>query len=181
MINVDDLNLIRNAIRTVENWPEDGVQFRDITTLLQNPVVFHKVIEILVNRYLSEKIEVVVGLDARGFIFGPIVAYELGVGFVPIRKCGKLPYKTVSEVYNLEYGNQTTVEIHVDAIQPNSRVLIIDDLIATGGTMLAACNLVKRLRGTVVECAVINDLLYLKGSMNIRQAGFSVYSILEYK
>jgi adenine phosphoribosyltransferase len=177
----DDLSLIRDSIRVIENWPEPGVQFRDITTLLQNPVAFHKVIDILVERYRNAKVDVIAGLDARGFIFGPIVAYELSVGFVPIRKKGKLPFDTFSESYTLEYGGVTTVEIHTDAIKQGSRVLIIDDLIATGGTMLAACKLVERLGGEVVECAVINDLLYLNGSILIKNAGFPVYSVLEYK
>jgi len=181
MTNTADLNLIRDAIRTIENWPEPGVQFRDITTLLQDPIAFHKVIDILVARYRDAKIDVVAGLDARGFIFGPIVAYELGVGFVPIRKKGKLPYATYAETYTLEYGSLTTVEIHTDAIQKGNRVLIIDDLIATGGTMLAACKLIQRLGGEVVECAVINDLLYLNGSKIIRDSGFAVYPMLEFE
>ena len=101
MANIEDLNQIRNAIRTIENWPEPGVQFRDISTLLQDPQAFHKVIDILVERYRDENVNVIAGLDARGFIFGPIVAYELGVGFVPIRKKGKLPYQTYAETYTL--------------------------------------------------------------------------------
>ena len=178
---LDDLSLIRNSIRVIENWPEQGVQFRDITTLLQDPIAFHKVIDILVNRYKNKNIDIIAGLDARGFIFGPIVAYELSVGFVPIRKKGKLPFDTFAESYTLEYGDITTVEIHTDAIKSNDNVVIIDDLIATGGTMIAACKLVERLGGNVVECAVINDLLYLNGSKRIKDAGFPVYSVLEYK
>ena len=180
-MTMDDLSLIRNSIRVIENWPEPGVQFRDITTLLQDPQAFHKVIDILVKRYQEKKIDVIAGLDARGFIFGPIVAYELSVGFVPIRKKGKLPFDTLAESYRLEYGDVTTVEIHTDAIKVNDSVVIIDDLIATGGTMIAACKLVERLGGNVVECAVINDLLYLNGSKRIKDAGFPVYSVLEYK
>ncbi len=180
MVKAEDLNLIRDSIRTIENWPEPGVQFRDITTLLQNPRAFNKTIEILVERYSDKKIDVIAGLDARGFIFGPIVANKLEVGFIPIRKKGKLPYQTYRETYALEYGDLTTVEIHIDALKPGNRVLIIDDLIATGGTMLAACRLVQRLGGEVVECAVINDLLYLNGSKLIREGGFPVYSILEF-
>ena len=122
----------------------------------------------------------VAGLDARGFIFGPVIAYELGVGFVPIRKKGKLPHTTYAESYTLEYGDITTVEIHTDAIKPGAKVLIVDDLIATGGTMLASCKLIKRLGANVYECAVVNDLLYLGGSNIIRGAGFNVYSILEH-
>lgn len=178
---IDDLSLIRNSIRVIENWPEPGIQFRDITTLLQDPIAFHKVIDILVNRYKDKKIDVIAGLDARGFIFGAIVAYELSVSFVPIRKKGKLPFDTYAESYTLEYGDVTTVEIHTDAIKANDNVVIIDDLIATGGTMLAACKLIERLGGNVVECSVINDLLYLNGSKLIKDAGFSVYSVLENK
>lgn len=176
-----ELDMIRNSIRVIPNWPEPGVSFRDITTLLQDANAFSKVIEVLVKRYQDYNIDVIAGLDARGFIFGPVVAYELNVGFVPIRKKGKLPYQTVSQDYTLEYGDSTTVEIHTDAILPKQRVLIIDDLIATGGTMLAACKLVEKLGGEVVECAVVNDLIYLGGSKEIRQNGFLVYSILEYK
>ena len=177
----DDLDLISNSIRVIPNWPEEGVSFRDITTLLQNPQAFHKVIEILLHRYKDKSIDVVAGLDARGFIFAPVLAYELGVGFIPIRKKGKLPYQTYAEDYTLEYGDITTVEIHTDAIKRGDNVLIIDDLIATGGTMLASCKLIKRLGGNVHECAVVNDLLYLNGSEIIRKEGFNVYSILEYK
>lgn len=181
MTNVAELEFIKRTIRVIEDWPEPGVSFRDITTLLQDPKAFHKVTDIFLSRYREEKIDMVAGLDARGFIFGPVLAYELGVGFIPIRKKGKLPYKTVAESYTLEYGEVTTVEMHVDAMKAGDRVLIIDDLIATGGTMLAACKLVEKLGATVVECAVVNDLLYLNGSRTIKDAGFPVYSILEYQ
>ncbi|MFN8769577.1 MAG: adenine phosphoribosyltransferase [Neisseriaceae bacterium] len=176
----DDLNYIRSAIRVIENWPEPGVLFRDITTMLQNPIAFHKVIDILLDRYQRMDIDIIAGLDARGFIFGPILAYELNKGFIPIRKKGKLPHKTIAEDYSLEYGTATTVEAHVDSINRGDKVLIVDDLIATGGTMLAACNLIKKLGGDVVECAVVNDLLYLGGSKQICDHGFKVYSLLEY-
>ncbi len=175
-----DLDIIRSSIREIPNWPEQGVMFRDITTLLQNPTAFHKVIDILVARYKDKQVDVIAGLDARGFIFGPILAYELGIGFVPIRKKGKLPFDTVAESYILEYGDITTVELHTDAVKYGDRVVVVDDLIATGGTMLAACSLIKRLGGEIVDCAVVNDLLYLCGSKRIREQGFSVFSILEY-
>lgn len=181
MIDSADMELIRSAIRTIEDWPEPGVQFRDITTLLQNPAALNKVIEILVKRYQKLKIDAVAGLDARGFIFAPIIAYQLGVSFIPIRKKGKLPYKTYSEAYSLEYSEQNCIEIHVDAISAQQRVLIMDDLIATGGTMLAACKLIERLGGIVVECAAINNLIYLGGAKTIQEHGYSVYSILDYK
>lgn len=176
----EDLVIIRDAIRVIENWPEPGVTFRDITTLLQDPAAFAKVIDLIVNRYKNMEIDAIAGLDARGFILGPIIAYELHKGFIPIRKKGKLPYTTISENYTLEYGDITTVEMHVDAIKQGDKVLIVDDLIATGGTMLAACNLIKKLGGEVVECVVINDLLYLGGSKRICDSGFKVHSLLEY-
>ena len=175
------LQLIRDSIRVIPDWPKKGVAFRDITTLLQNPKAFHAVNKIFLKRYKDKKIDAIAGLDARGFIFGPVLAYELGVSFVPIRKKGKLPHKTYAQSYTLEYGDENTVEVHIDAIMAKQNVVIIDDLIATGGTMLAACKLIERLGAKVHECAVVNDLLYLNGSNKIREAGFPVYSILEYK
>lgn len=175
-----DLELIKNAIRTIKDWPEKGVIFRDITTLLQNPQAFHKVIQILVNRYKKMSIDIVAGLDARGFIFGPIIAYELGLGFVPIRKKGKLPYNTYKESYTLEYGDSNIVEIHIDAIKKNDKVILVDDLIATGGTMIAGCKLIEKLGGSVIECAVVNDLQYLNGSNKLKELGYKLFSILEY-
>lgn len=178
--NIRDIELIRDSIRVINDWPDKGVVFRDITTLLQDSQAFRKVIDIFIKRYKDKQIDVIAGLDARGFIFAPVVAYLLGVGFVPIRKKGKLPYTSFQESYALEYGDAATVEIHVDAIKKGDRVLIIDDLIATGGTMIAACNLIKRIGGDIVECCVINDLLYLGGSTRIREQGINVYSVLEY-
>lgn len=181
LMNPDTLSLIRNAIRDIPNWPEPGVMFRDISTLLKNPEAFRAVVDLLVERYRGKGITVVAGLDARGFIFGPIVAYELGIGFVPIRKKGKLPYTTVSKSYTLEYGDINTVEMHIDAVHKGDNVLVIDDLIATGGTMLAACSLITELGANVAECAVVSDLLYLNGSKLIKEQGFEVFAILEYK
>src|SRR5574343_308938 len=143
------LDMIRNSIRDIPNWPEPGVMFRDISTLLQSPEAFRAVVDILVERYRGKGVNVVAGLDARGFIFGPVVAYELGIGFVPIRKKGKLPYTTVSKIYTLEYGDINTFEINIDEIHRGEKVLVIDDLIATGGTMLAACSLIKELGAEV--------------------------------
>ncbi len=175
------LDYIRSSIRDIPNWPEPGVMFRDISTLLTNPQSFRAVVDILVERYRDKGINVVAGLDARGFIFGPIVAYELGIGFVPIRKKGKLPYTTVSKSYTLEYGDINTVEMHIDAVHSGDKVLVIDDLIATGGTMLAACSLITEMGAEIVECAVVSDLLYLNGSQLIRKQGFKVFAILEYQ
>lgn len=180
-VMLDKVELIRNTIRTIENWPESGVRFRDISTLLQDPKALRTVVDVFIDRYKDQKIDVIAGLDARGFIFGPIIAYELGIGFVPIRKKGKLPYTTYAESYELEYGGTTTVEIHIDAVNKGDNVLIVDDLIATGGTMIAACKLIERLEANILECAVITDLTYLNGSRIIRDSGYPVYSILEFK
>jgi len=174
-----DLDYVINSIRVIPNWPEPGVSFRDITTLLKDHTAFTMVVDALVERYRNANITVVAGLDARGFIFGPIIAYQLGVGFVPIRKKGKLPYTTVSRSYTLEYGDVNTVELHIDAVKSGDNVLVVDDLIATGGTMLAACSLISDLGASVYECAVITDLLALGGSKLIKENGFKVFSILE--
>ncbi|TXH53378.1 MAG: adenine phosphoribosyltransferase, partial [Burkholderiaceae bacterium] len=137
---MNDADYIRSHIRTVPDWPSPGIQFRDITPLLSNPRVFRVLIDQFVHRYFELRPSAIAGLDARGFIIGSVLAYELNVGFVPIRKKGKLPFTTVEETYELEYGS-ATIEIHTDAVQPGDRVLLIDDLIATGGTARAAAQL----------------------------------------
>ncbi|WP_118180872.1 adenine phosphoribosyltransferase [Paraburkholderia phosphatilytica] len=167
---------IHSQIRTVPDWPQPGVQFRDITPLLQHPKAFRVLIDLFVERYVDAKLDFVAGLDARGFIIAPIVAYELNVGFIPIRKVGKLPYRTVSESYQLEYG-EATVEIHEDACRPGDRVVIMDDLIATGGTMMAGRNLLGKLGAVVVEGAAIVDLPDLGGSALLRKAGLPLYTV----
>lgn len=171
---------LRAHIRTVPDWPVTGVQFRDITPLLQDPKVFRILIDAFVHRYMDDRRpDVVAGLDARGFILGSVVAYELNVGFVPIRKKGKLPFSTVQETYELEYGS-ATVELHTDAVQPGQRVLLIDDLIATGGTMMAGKNLLEKLGAIVVEGAAIVDLPDLKGSERLRAAGLPLFTLVDY-
>ena len=160
---------LREHIRTVPDWPAPGVQFRDITPLLQDPKVFRVLIDAFVHRYMDQRPDVVAGLDARGFILGAVVAYELNVGFVPIRKKGKLPYTTVEETYELEYGS-ATVELHTDAVKAGDRVLLIDDLIATGGTMMAGKKLLEKLGATVMEGAAIVDLPELGGSARLQAA-----------
>lgn len=170
---------IKQAVRTVENWPEQGVMFRDIMPLLQNKNVFRKLIDSFVHRYQNMEIDAVAAIDARGFILGAPLAYELGLSLVPVRKKGKLPFTTVTQSYDLEYGS-AEVELHTDAFKPGDNVLVIDDLIATGGTMLAACELVKQLGANVVEVAAIIDLPDLKGSEKIKAAGFKVYSICQF-
>jgi len=170
---------IKQAVRTVENWPEPGVMFRDIMPLLQDKKIFRKLIDSFVHRYQGMNITSVAAIDARGFILGAPLAYELGLSLVPVRKKGKLPFTTVTQSYDLEYGS-AEIELHTDAFKPGENVLVMDDLIATGGTMLAACELVKKLGANVVEVAAIIDLPDLKGSERIREAGFDVYSICQF-
>lgn len=172
---------LRDNIRTVPDWPAPGVQFRDITPLLQDAKVFRVLIETFVQRYKNASMQpdVVAGLDARGFILGAVVAYQLGVGFVPIRKKGKLPFTTVEETYELEYGS-ATVELHTDAVKPGNRVLLIDDLIATGGTMMAGKKLLEKLGAVVLEGAAIVDLPELGGSAKLRASGLSLFTLVNF-
>lgn len=175
----DPAAYIRSHIRTVPDWPTAGVQFRDITPLLSNPKVFRVLIDQFVHRYFDTRPQAIAGLDARGFIIGSVLAYELNVGFVPIRKKGKLPFTTVAESYELEYGS-ATVEIHTDAVRSGDRVVLIDDLIATGGTMMAGKRLLERLGATVIEGAAIVDLPELGGSARLRDAGLPLYTLVDF-
>ena len=175
----DPIITIRDHIRTVPDWPEKGVMFRDITPLLANPRVFRVLIDQFVHRYFDERPAAIAGLDARGFIIGSVLAYELNIGFIPIRKKGKLPFDTVQESYELEYGN-ATVEIHTDAVQAGDRVVLIDDLIATGGTMLAGMRLLQRLGAHVIEGAAIVDLPELGGSAKLRAAGLPLFTLVDF-
>ena len=169
---------IRSKIRTIPNWPKKGIMFRDITTLVKNPEGLKETIDLLYNRYKNEKIDYVIGIESRGFIFGAPLAYLLGVGFIPIRKPGKLPADVISEEYSLEYGTDK-IEIHKDAIKKGDRVLITDDLLATGGTMAAARNLVKKLGAEIVECTFIVDLVDLKGKEKLK--GEKIFSVVEFE
>jgi adenine phosphoribosyltransferase len=181
MLNLSVNQYLREHIRTVPDWPAPGVQFRDITPLLQDAKVFRVLIDAFVHRYMDpeRRPDVVAGLDARGFILGAVVAYELGVGFVPIRKKGKLPFTTVEETYELEYGS-ATVELHTDAVKPGQRVLLIDDLIATGGTMMAGKKLLEKLGAEVMEGAVIVDLPELGGSDKLRATGLPLFTLVDF-
>ena len=181
MQNTSVTDYLRAHIRTVPDWPTPGVQFREITPLLQDAKVFRVLIDAFVHRYMdaSRRPDVVAGLDARGFILGAVVAYELNVGFVPIRKKGKLPFTTVEETYELEYGS-ATVELHTDAVKPGHRVLLIDDLIATGGTMMAGKKLLERLGAHVMEGAAIVDLPELGGSEKLRATGMPLFTLLDF-
>lgn len=169
---------IKSKVRSIPDWPIKGVIFRDITTLLQDPVAHREICGIFYNRYVNQHIDKIVGIDARGFLFGSVLAYKLDVGFVPIRKNGKLPYKTIRESYTLEYGEET-IEIHEDAIAKGERVVIVDDLMATGGTIKAAANLVEKLGGEIVECAFVVELPDLKGRAKLGNR--RVFSIIEFE
>jgi adenine phosphoribosyltransferase len=172
-----DMNL-KEKIRTVPHWPIEGVMFRDITTLLQDPAAFKEACDMLYDRYRDMEVDKVVAIDARGFIFGAVLAYKLNVGFVPVRKAGKLPFETISESYTLEYG-KNIVEMHIDAIKKGERVLVVDDLIATGGTMSAATRLVEKLGGEIVECVFIIELPDLNGKEKIKK--YKAFTLTEFE
>ncbi|WP_394062074.1 adenine phosphoribosyltransferase [Alcaligenes sp. WGS1538] len=179
-MQTDPAQYIRQTIRNVPDWPKPGVTFRDITPVLQDPRSFRVLIDLFVYRYMGQKLDLVAGVDARGFIVGSVLAYELNLGFVPVRKKGKLPFNTVAEEYSLEYGN-ASVEMHTDSVRPGQRVLLIDDLIATGGTLLAAARLLQRLGANVVEAAAIIDLPELGGSKAVIDSGLPVYTVCSFK
>lgn len=170
---------LQSLIRTIADYPQPGIQFRDVTTLLKDPRGFATVIDQLHERYREQAIDSVVGIEARGFIIGAALAYRMGVGFVPIRKQGKLPGDTVEQHYDLEYGTDT-VEIHADALDAGERVLLVDDLLATGGTAMAAIHLVERLGATVVSTAFVVDLPELKGREGLTAAGYEVFSLVDF-
>ena len=169
---------LKSYIRSIPNFPIEHITFRDITTLMQDPEAFQEANNQFYDRYKDQNIDKVVGIDARGFVFGAILAYRLNVGFIPVRKKGKLPFKTISEKYSLEYGT-AEVEIHEDAIAKGERVVVIDDLIATGGTIAAAIKLVEKLGGQVVECAFVVELPELKGRELIKN--HKVFSLIEFE
>ena len=171
---------IKSRIRTVPHYPKQGVMFRDITTLLKDPVGFRVTINELANRYANVKIDRVAGIEARGFIVGAALAYQLGLGFVPIRKKGKLPAETVGQDYELEYGTDR-IEMHVDAVSQGERVLLVDDLIATGGTAGAACKLIESMGGTIVECCFVIDLPDLGGRARLEKDGHKVFALCEFE
>lgn len=173
----DDIGKIRGAIRDIPDFPKPGIVFKDITPLLSNGPLFGTTINLIAERYRSQRIDTVLGIESRGFIVGAALAYKLGAGFSIVRKPGKLPYDTHSASYELEYGKDT-LEIHVDAVAPNSRVVIADDLIATGGTAAATAELVSKLGATVIECAFVIELAFLNGREKLKPHG--VFSVLQY-
>lgn len=172
----ESINL-EDWVRDIPDFPQKGVLFKDITPLLQDGTAFHSAIDRLAAHYAGAGIEVVVGVESRGFIFGAPLAYQLNCGFVPVRKFGKLPSKTVSVEYALEYGTNV-VEIHTDAIKPGQRVLIVDDLLATGGTVSAAIELVEKLGGHIASIAFLVELNFLKGREHLK--GYDVFALLKY-
>ena len=176
-MNNDEIESIRLAIRDVPNFPKPGILFKDIMPLLGNGPLFAKTINILADRYRDQRIDTVLGIESRGFIVGAALAYRLNAGFSAVRKPGKLPYDTHSATYDLEYGTDS-LEIHTDAIRANARVVIADDLIATGGTAAATAKLVSKLGAQVVECAFVIELSFLKGREKLQP--YNVFSILQY-
>ncbi|MGH9712697.1 MAG: adenine phosphoribosyltransferase [Candidatus Acidiferrales bacterium] len=171
---MDDL---KKMIREIPDYPKPGILFYDLTTLLQEPRGFHSLVDQLCEHYNGRKVDVVAGIEARGFIFAPALAYRLNAGFVPVRKPKKLPWKTESVTYELEYGTDQ-LEIHTDAVKPGQRVLLCDDLLATGGTASAAIKLVRQLGGEVAGAAFAVELTFLNGRAKL--PGMDVFSLLKY-
>lgn len=171
---MDDL---KKMIREIPDYPKPGILFYDLTTLLQDPKGFHMLVDRLCSHYEGKKVDVVAGIEARGFIFGPALAYRLGAGFIPVRKPKKLPSKTVSVTYQLEYGTDT-LEIHEDAVKKGQHVLLCDDLLATGGTAAAAISLARKLGGEIVGAAFAVELNFLNGRAKL--PGVDVFSLLKY-
>ena len=171
---------IKSRIRTVPHWPKKGIMFRDITTLLKDPLGYRLMVDDFVRRYQSVNFDVVVGIESRGFILGAAIAYALGKGFVPIRKRGKLPGRTVSEEYTLEYGKDT-IEMHEDAIAPGTKVILVDDLLATGGTAEAAAKLLKKVGAHIVEIGFVVDLPDIGGRKRLQNQGYNIYWQCEFE
>jgi adenine phosphoribosyltransferase len=170
---------IAGLIRTIPNYPKEGIMFRDITTLLRDPEGFRETIDLLIKKYKDTSFDYVAGIEARGFILGAALAYALGKGFIPIRKKGKLPGSTVTQSYDLEYGSDT-IEIHSDAISKGKKILLIDDLIATGGTAMGAIALIEKVGGVIHETAFVVDLPELGGAQKIKAAGHKVFALCSF-
>jgi len=173
---------IKSRIRSIPDYPKKGIMFRDITTLLKDPVGFRLVIDNLTQRYvsMSDEFDVIIGIEARGFILGGALSYTLGKGFVPIRKPGKLPFQVVSQEYDLEYGTDK-VEMHTDSLEKGTRVLLVDDLLATGGTALAAAALIEKLGATVAEIAFIVNLPDVGGESKLKANGYKTFSLTDFE
>ena len=165
------------SIRNIADFPKPGIQFKDITPLVKDPAMLKLTVHQLIQPFLGLKLNAVVGMEARGFIFGSLAAWELGIGFVPLRKPGKLPYDVQSVSYDLEYGS-AELEVHNDALNSNDRVLLVDDLIATGGTAIASCQLIEKLGAEIVACAFVIELDELKGREKLSQ--YRIHSLIHY-
>lgn len=174
------MKTVKDYIRTIVDFPHEGIMFRDVTTLFADPRGFRMAVDQMLHPYAGQSIDKVVGLEARGFILGGAIAHQLSLGFVPIRKKGKLPGATISEAYTLEYG-EAVMEIHDDAIAPGERVLVVDDLLATGGTAAASIKLIERLGGEIVGCAFIIDLPDLGGRTVLEKMGMDVHVLCEFE
>ncbi len=169
--------MLKELVRDIPDFPQKGIVFKDITPLLQNPSSLKEIVNRITDHYTNQKVDMIVGAEARGFLFGPAVAINLSAGFIPVRKPGKLPYETTSETYELEYGTDT-LEIHKDAIKAGDNVLMIDDLLATGGTMAACCKLVESLGGNIVGCAFLIELGFLNGKGLLGK--YDIFSLIQY-
>ena len=170
--------IVKNNIRNIPDFPQKGIQFKDITTAIKDPKILSLIIDWFYNQLKDSRIDYVIGLESRGFIFAPTIAYKLGAGFIPIRKPGKLPAKVESADYDLEYGSDS-IEIHADSIEPGKKVAIIDDLLATGGTAAAACDLIKKIGGEIEAIAFMLELTSLKGREKL-PANIKTYSLAQY-
>jgi adenine phosphoribosyltransferase len=168
---------LKKHIRDIPNFPKEGIIFKDISTLLKNKDAFKKAVDVIATRFKKERVEYVVGVEARGFIFGAALAYKLGAGFIPVRKKGKLPFRTKSVTYQLEYGTDT-LEIHEDALTHNGRVLVVDDLLATGGTIKAVIDLLQGLNAKIIGVAFLIELEFLKGKDKLKD--LPIHSIIQY-
>ena len=172
-----DQSLLKTKIRDIPDFPKQGIVFKDITPLVQDPTSLRLAVDSLAEPFREHDITAVAGMEARGFIFGSLVAWQLGVGFIPLRKPGKLPYDVQSVDYTLEYG-QASLEAHIDSIQPGDKILLIDDLLATGGTAKASCELVEKLGGEIVACAFVIELMILGGRNQL--SSYPTYSLIQY-
>ena len=168
---------LHNKIRTIENFPEPGIQYRDITPMVRDPAALRLAVHQLIHPFIGEKLTAIVGMEARGFIFGSLAAWDLGIGFVPLRKPGKLPHDVHSISYDLEYGS-AGLEVHVDALTADDRVLVIDDVLATGGTAAASCHLIEKLGAEIAACAFVVELDALAGREKL--SGYRIHSLLHY-
>lgn len=178
-MNQDRIALIKSSIKAVPDYPKPGIMFRDVTSLMENASAYQATIQTLVEKYRDQGFTKIVGTESRGFLFGAPLALELGVGFVPVRKPGKLPREVISQSYQLEYG-EDTLEIHVDAIQEGDKVLVVDDLLATGGTIEATTQLIRQLGGVVEHAAFVINLPEIGGEDRLKTLGLEVFSLCEF-